>query len=83
MVKLAKIGGKPEISAKNVVKFWVGEQEIIFSRRINSLETSLVKVGKNGEGEKIIDSGGFLSDLTISKEKVYLSNNAKIFELNK
>lgn len=83
LMKLAKAGGEPKQIAKDVEKFWVGENEIIFQRRVSSFSTAITKIGKNGENQTELDTDGYLSDLTIGQSKIYLSDIVKIYELGK
>lgn len=83
LMKISKAGGEPAVIAKNVGKFWVGENEIIFQGWRNSFDMTIYKVGKNGEAGTELDTDGYLSDLTVGKSKIYLSDIIKIYELEK
>jgi hypothetical protein len=83
LMRLSKTGGEPKQLAKDVGKFWVAENEIVFQRWVHSFDMAIVKVDKNGEGETTLDADGYLADLTIGKSKIYLSDIVKIYELEK
>lgn len=83
LFKLAKSGGEAKMITKNVSEFWLGENEIVFNRFITSFGIAIFKISKNGEGETELDKDGHLADLTISKNKVYMSDVIKIYELDK
>ncbi|MBA2736580.1 MAG: hypothetical protein H0U50_07285 [Pyrinomonadaceae bacterium] len=44
---------------------------------------AIIKIGTNGEAETELDADGYLSDLTIGKSKIYLSDIVKIYESEK
>lgn len=44
---------------------------------------AVTETGKNGESEIELDTNEYLSDLTVGKSKIYLSNILKIYELEK
>lgn len=83
LMKLPKTGGEPKLLAKDVGKFWVGDNEIVFQRSVRFSKMNIVKIGKNGEAEIELDADGYLADLTVSKSKIYLSDIIKIYELAK
>ncbi len=83
LMSLAKTGGEAEQIAAQVIKFWLGEDEIVFEREISFSDNALFKVSKNGDGEIELDRNGYLADLTVGKDKIYLSDISRIFELAK
>lgn len=83
LMKLAKSGGEPTLLAKGVARFWVGKDEIVFQRWVHSFDMSIYKVDKNGTGETELDTNGYLAGLTIGKDRIFLSDISKIYELAK
>jgi hypothetical protein len=83
LMKLAKSGGEPSLLAKDVAKFWVGKDEIVFQRWVHSFDMSIYKIGKDGTGETELDANGYLADLTIGRDRIFLSDISKIYELAK
>lgn len=83
LYKLPKTGGEAKQIAKDVSQFWLGENEIVLLRYFYSFESHLIKTDKNGQNEIELDKDGYLSDLIVGKNKIYLSDSVKIFELGK
>jgi hypothetical protein len=83
LMKLSKSGGEAKELAKDVGQFWLGDKEIVFQRWVYSSDMAIMKIDKNGEGETELDVDGYLSALTVSKSKIYLSDIVKIYELEK
>lgn len=83
LYKLPKTGGEAKQIAKDVSQFWLGEKEIVLLRYFYSFEPHLIKIDKNGQNETELDKDGYLSDLIVGKNKIYLSDSVKIFELEK
>jgi hypothetical protein len=83
LMKMPKSGGEAKQLAKNVSKFWLGEDAVVFQRFITSFGIALYKVGKDGAGEIELDRDGHVSDLIVGKNKIYLSDIIKIYELDK
>ncbi|MBX7169963.1 MAG: DUF5050 domain-containing protein [Pyrinomonadaceae bacterium] len=83
LYKLAKTGGEAKQISKDVSQFWLGENEIVLLRYFYSFQPHLIKTDKNGQNEIEIDQDGYLSDLVVGKNKIYLSDVVKIYELAK
>ncbi|HQU86153.1 MAG TPA: DUF5050 domain-containing protein [Pyrinomonadaceae bacterium] len=80
---LSKNGGEPRKITENVGDFWIGDGEIILLRYANSFDSKLSKINKDGKNETEIDQNGYLSDLFVGKNKIFLSDVIKIYELEK
>ena len=65
-----------------VHKFYVDDKNIYFVKNEGSFGTSLNKVSKNGGEVTKIDSG-YIKSFAVSKEKIYLSDISKIYEIQK
>lgn len=83
VMRLPRAGGEAVQVAKDASKFWLGEKEIVFTRYIGVIDTALLKVSKTGENEIELDRNGFIADLVVGKNKIYISDIVKIFELEK
>lgn len=83
LMKLPKSGGDAKKIAEKVSKFWTGEDIIVFQRYITSFDVAIYKIGKDGGGETELDKNGYISDLIVGKNKIYLSDIVNIYELNK
>ena len=83
LMKLAKSGGEPSLLAKNVAKFWVGKDEIVFQSWVHSFDMAIHKIGKDGTGQTELDANGYLANLTVGKDRIFLSDISKIYELAK
>jgi hypothetical protein len=81
LMRMPKGGGEAVKVAADIDRFWLGENEIVFSRWIGLTDTALFKISKTGAGETELDRSGFIADLVIGKNKIYLSDLVKIFEL--
>ena len=81
LMKLPKKGGVATLISKEPSQFWVGENEVIIMRYVGFTDTAIFKISKEGAGEKKLDSG-YVSDLIIHQNKVYVSDMVKIYELN-
>ena len=85
LFKLSKTGGEPvKIASEinHVQKFYSDETHIYFIKDESSFSNSLVKVPKNG-GEVIKIDGGYSSSFTVSKDKIFVTDISKIYELTK
>ena len=83
LYKLARSGGAAQRLAPEVSKFWLGATEIVFQRYVSSFDIAIYKIGKGGQGETELDKDGYLADLTVGPDKVYLSDIVKIYGLEK
>lgn len=81
LMKLSKKGGAATLISKEPSQFWVGENDIIIMRYVGFTDTAIFKINKEGAGERKLDSG-YVSDLIIHQNKVYVSDMVKIYELN-
>lgn len=63
-------------------KFYADEANIYFVKNEGSFGTSLNKVSKNG-GEVTKIDDGYLASFTVSKDKIFVSDVAKIYEIGK
>ena len=81
LIKLSKKGGDAALISKEPSQFWIGKNEIIIMRYVGFTDTAIFKISKDGTGEKKLDSG-YVSDLIIHQNKVYVSDMVKIYELN-
>ncbi len=83
LYSLPKKGGDPKKLANQVNQFWLGEDEIVLLKYFYSTQSVLFIINKNGENETEIDRDGYLSDLIVGKNKIFLSDVVKIYELAK
>lgn len=81
LMKLSKKGGTATLISKEPAQFWIGENDVIIMRYVGFTDTAIFKISKDGTGEKKLDSG-YVSDLIIHQNKVYVSDMVKIYELN-
>lgn len=81
--KLSKNGGETKLIAKDVNTFWLGENEIILLKYVYSFNAVLLKINKDGQNETELDKDGYISSLFVGKNKIYLSDVVKIYELDK
>jgi hypothetical protein len=81
LMRIPKAGGSAIQVAKEAGRFWLGEKDIVFTRDAGFTDTVLFKVSKTGGGETELDRDGYIADLVIGKNKIYLSDIVKIFEL--
>lgn len=63
-------------------KFYADEANIYFVKNEGSFGTSLNKVSKNG-GEIVKIDDGYLASFTAGKDKIFVSDVAKIYEISK
>jgi hypothetical protein len=81
LIRVPRTGGDAVIVAKDASKFWLSEKDVIFSRYVGVTDTGLFKVAKTGGSETELDRNGYVADLVVGKNKIYLSDIVKIFEL--
>ena len=81
LMKLSKKGGVATLLSKEPSRFWVGENEVIIMRYVGFTDTAIFSISKDGAGEKKLDSG-YVSDLIIHQNKVYVSDMVKIYKLS-
>lgn len=85
LFEIPKTGGNAKIITPNinsVHKFFVDERNVYFVINEGSFGTSLNKVSKSGGEVTKIDSGYF-NQYLIGKDKIYISDKARIYELAK
>lgn len=85
LLQIPKIGDASVQITSNVNytnKFYADETNIYFVKNEGSFGTSLNKVSKNG-GEVIKIDNGYLANFTVGKDRIFVSDVAKIYELGK
>jgi hypothetical protein len=81
LMRVSRSGGDALQFAKDADTFWLGENDVIISRPINVRGTAIVKIPKSGGPETELDRDGYIADLVVGKDKIYLSDIVTIFAL--
>ena len=85
LFKVPKKGGeavKIAPSINNALHFYADDTNIYFVLNEGTFGTSLNKVSKNGGEITKLDSG-YIASYTIGKDKIYVTDIAKIYALGK
>lgn len=85
LFKVSKQGGESVKIASQINhanKFYADDTHVYFIADENSFENSLNKVSKNG-GEIIKIDGGYASGFIVGKDKIFITDISKIYELAK
>ena len=84
-MKVSKHGGEATKIAdeiNHVFKFYVDEKFVYFIKDEGTFGTSLNKVSKTG-GEITKIDNGYLTSYTVGKDKLFVTDIAKIYEIAK
>ena len=85
LFKVPKKGGeavKLASEINNAYHFYLDETHVYFVRNESYFETSISKVSKSGGEVTKIDSG-YIASYTVGKDKIYVTDIAKIYALGK
>lgn len=81
LYRFPRSGGPPVEIAKDVSQFWLGADQIVFSRFVDSFSVAIIRVAKTGGAEVELDRNGHLADLAIAGKTVLVADVRGLYSI--